>query len=492
MGNRFVQGFNRDAANCRKLAFGGLWVGSLHGYPAIKTSYQDMLKPTVFREYDIRGVADIEFPDEGITLLGQAIGTLLERRAGRKITLGRDTRLSSPRLRDALIRGLVASGCEVTDIGVVPTPVLYYSVFHLAAAGGVMITGSHNPSEFNGFKVVCGDSTIHGETIQELRGLMESGDLAHAEGREINRDIVPAYVEQVASQFQFPRRVRVVVDAGNGTGGPVMHRILELLNVDATEMFFEMDGHFPNHHPDPTVPKNLEALIAKVRDTKADLGIAFDGDTDRIGAIDDQGNIIYGDQLMILYAREILTRKPDATFIGEVKCSQLLYDDIAARGGNPIMWKTGHSLIKAKMKETKAALAGEMSGHMFFADRYYGFDDALYAACRLIEIVANSNKPLSQHLADLPKTVTTPEIRFDCPDEHKFEVVRRAAEVLRSRYKTSDVDGVRVWFEQGWGLVRASNTQPVLVMRFEATSEELLRQYREEVESVVNQAVGGR
>jgi len=448
-----------------------------------------MLKPTVFREYDIRGIADIEFPDDDIALLGQAMGTLLERRIGRKITLGRDTRLSSTRLRDALMRGLVASGCEVTDIGVVPTPVLYYSVFHLGATGGVMITGSHNPSEFNGFKVVCGDLTIHGESIQELREMIDRGDLARGEGRELSVDVVPAYVEQVASQFKFPRRVRVVVDAGNGTGGPVMHRILERLNVDAVEMYFEMDGRFPNHHPDPTVPKNLEALIAKVLETKADLGIAFDGDTDRIGAIDNQGRIIYGDQLMILYAREILARKPGATFIGEVKCSQLLYDDIAARGGNPIMWKTGHSLIKAKMKETHAELAGEMSGHMFFADRYYGFDDALYAACRLIEIVANSPQPLSHQLADLPHTVTTPEIRFDCPDERKFEVVRRAAETLKARHKTSDVDGVRVLFDHGWGLVRASNTQPVLVMRFEATSPELLREYQAEVEAAVEAAV---
>ena len=252
----------------------------------------------------------------------------------------------------------------------------------------------------------------------------------------------------------------------------------ERLNVDATEMFFEMDGRFPNHHPDPTVPENLEALIAKVRETGADLGIAFDGDADRIGAVDDQGTVIYGDQLMILYGREILTRKPGATFIGEVKCSQLMYDDLAARGGNPIMWKTGHSLIKAKMKETHAELAGEMSGHMFFADRYYGYDDALYAACRLMEIVASSGRPLSSQLADLPRTVTTPEIRFDCPDEIKFEVVRRAAAELRARHKTVDVDGVRVLFPRGWGLVRASNTQPVLVMRFEAATPELLRQYR--------------
>jgi phosphomannomutase/phosphoglucomutase len=354
-----------------------------------------MLKSTIFREYDIRGVADIEFPDSGIALLGAAFGTFLQRHAGKKICLGRDTRLSSPRLRDALMKGLLSSGCDVIDIGVQPTPLLYYSVFHLKADGGVMITGSHNPPEFNGFKVVCGSSTIHGERIQDLRRMIETGDLARGQGRETAADVATAYVEEVSSQFRFPRKLRVVVDSGNGTGGPVMHRILEKLNVEAVEMFFEMDGHFPNHHPDPTVPANLGALIAKVLETGADLGIAFDGDTDRIGVVDERGAVIYGDQLMILYAREILARKPGATFIGEVKCSQSLYDDIAARGGHPIMWKTGHSLIKAKMKETHAELAGEMSGHMFFADRYYGFDDALYAACRLMEIVANSPQPLS-------------------------------------------------------------------------------------------------
>ncbi len=450
-----------------------------------------MLKPTIFREYDIRGVAEVEFLDPDIEALGQAFGTFLRRHAGRKICLGRDTRLSSPRLRNALMKGLLSSGCQVTDIGVAPTPVLYYSVFHLQADGGVMITGSHNPPEFNGFKVVCGSSTIYGERIQDLRRMIETGDLARGVGRETTADVVTPYVDEVSSQFRFPRKVRVVVDAGNGTGGPVMHRILERLNVEATEMFFEMDGSFPNHHPDPTVLKNLGPLIAKVLETGADVGIAFDGDTDRIGAVDERGTVLYGDQLMVLYAREILTRKPGATFIGEVKCSQLLYDDIAARGGNAIMWKTGHSLIKAKMKETHAELAGEMSGHMFFADRYFGFDDAMYAACRLMEIVANSGKPLSSHLADLPRTVTTPEIRFDCADELKFAVVRQATAELRARHRISDVDGVRVLFDRGWGLVRASNTQPVLVMRFEAETEELLREYREEVEEVVRRAVAG-
>jgi phosphomannomutase/phosphoglucomutase len=336
--------------------------------------------------------------------------------------------------------------------------------------------------------VVSGTSTIYGEALQEIRRAIETGDLARGEGSEKTADTTTAYVAEVCSQFHFPRRIQVSVDAGNGVGGPVMHRILEKLNVAATKVFFEMDGRFPNHHPDPTVLENLEPLIAEVHRTGADLGIAFDGDADRIGVVDDRGTVMYGDQLMIVYAREILSRKAGATFIGEVKCSQLMYDDIAARGGNPIMWKTGHSLIKAKMKETHAELAGEISGHMFFADRYYGFDDALYAACRLMEIVASSGQPLSSQLADLPRTVTTPEIRFDCPDEIKFEVVRQASTELRARHKTVDVDGVRVLFPHGWGLVRASNTQSVVVMRFEATTPELLKEYQTEVESVVELA----
>ena len=447
-----------------------------------------MLKPTIFREYDIRGVADVELLDEGIEQLGRAIGTYLQRNTGRKVSVGRDTRLSSNRLRNALVKGLVASGCEVTDIGVAPTPVLYYSVFHLKADGAVMITGSHNPSEYNGFKVVSGASTIHGESIQTLRRMIEQGDFTSGQGSEGSFDAVTPYVEEVHSQFRFSRRLKVVVDAGNGAGGPAMRRILEKLNVQATELFFEMDGRFPNHHPDPTLPENLRTLIETVSEQRADLGIAFDGDGDRIGAVDDQGNIVWGDQLMIVYSREILSRKPGATFIGEVKCSQALYDDIEKNGGRGIMWKTGHSLIKAKMKQEQAELAGEMSGHMFFADRYYGFDDALYAACRLMEIVANSGKSLSALLADVPKTVVTPEIRVDTPDDVKFDVVREVTNHFRAKYEVNDIDGVRIHFPAGWGLVRASNTQPALVMRFEAASPELLRGYQTEVEQAVAKA----
>jgi phosphomannomutase / phosphoglucomutase len=447
-----------------------------------------MFKPGIFREYDIRGIADEELLDSDVELLGQALGTYLIRHSGRTICLGRDCRLSGGRIHAALLKGLLASGAHVLDIGTGPTPLLYYSVVHFEAAGGIMITGSHNPPEYNGIKTVCGSGTLHGEQIQQVLKLIQGSDFESGAGTLKEIDAATPYVEEIASQFQFSRRVKVVFDAGNGTAGPVFHRILEKLNVEPVELFFEMDGRFPNHHPDPTVPENLRDLTKSVRKEKAELGIAFDGDADRIGALDEKGNVVYGDMLLLIFGREILSRKPGATFIGEVKCSQVMYDKLAELGGNPIMYKTGHSLIKAKMKQAQAELAGEMSGHMFFADRYYGFDDALYAACRLLEIVAKSGKPLSAQLEGVPKTVSTPELRVDCPDDKKFLVVEKVAEIVRKRHHVVDVDGVRVPFAQGWGLVRASNTQPVLVMRFEATSEKLLNEYRAEIEEIVERA----
>ena len=450
-----------------------------------------MLKPTIFREYDIRGIADSELLSPDVEQLGLGLGTYLSRQSGRKINVGRDCRLSSTRLRDALVKGLLSAGCDVTDIGTVPTPVLYFSAQYLKADGAIMITGSHNPPEYNGFKSVCGSDTLHGEAIQEVRRTIERQDFEHGTGRVASVDVSGPYVDEIAGQFHLDRRIKVVADAGNGTAGPIMHRIFEKLNLDVTELYFEMDGNFPNHHPDPTVPANLAALSDKVRETHAQLGIAFDGDADRIGAVDEHGNVVYGDMLLLIYAREILQRKPGATFIGEVKCSQLMYDFINQWGGNAIMYKTGHSLIKAKMKQEHAELAGEMSGHMFFADRYRGYDDALYAACRLIEIVAKSGRPLSAQLEGIPKTVSTPEIRVDCPDELKFDIVRRVAEHFKGRRKTVDIDGVRVIFPEGWGLLRASNTQPVLVMRFEAANQALLNQYQSEVEEVLEEAKRG-
>lgn len=442
----------------------------------------------IFREYDIRGIADTELLDAGILALGQAIGTYLIRRNARKVNVARDCRLSSERLHDDLLAGLLAAGCEVTDLGVVPTPLLYYSVFHLKADGGVMITGSHNPAEYNGFKVMHGKSTIHGEEIQKVRELVESGDFESGPGSLRTCDIVTPYVAEISAQFQLPRRIKVVADAGNGTAGPVIRRILEKLNCETTELFFEMDGRFPNHHPDPTQPENLQHLVNSVIAQQAEVGLAFDGDSDRIGAVDEQGTILYGDQLMIIYAREILARKPGSTVIGEVKSSQHMYDDIRRRGGIAVMWKTGHSLIKARMQETNAELAGEMSGHMFFADRYYGFDDAIYAACRLLEIVSNSDAPLSSFLSDLPPAFSTPEIRIDCPDEKKFAIVSAVLANFQRDYEVIAIDGARINFGKGWGLVRASNTQPVLVLRFEAQSPELLREYRKLVEDAVAEA----
>lgn len=453
-----------------------------------------MLTSTVFREYDIRGVADRDLPSDGVTELGQAIGTFVRRQLGGaarapRMNVGADCRLSSPRLKAAIAEGLRKAGCAVADIGTVPTPVTYHSVLNSDADGGVMITGSHNPADYNGFKVMLGASTIHGEDIQELRRLIEARAFAEGEGSIVAADAVTAYVEDVAGRFSFPRRVKVVFDGGNGTAGPVLHRILERLNVEPVELFFEMDGHFPNHHPDPTVPKYLAHLQAAVRETGAELGIAFDGDSDRIGAVDENGDVVYGDMLMLIFAREILERKPGATFISEVKSSQVLYDKLAELGGRPIMWKTGHSLIKAKMKEEHAELAGEMSGHMFFADGYYGYDDALYAALRLVDVVSRSGKPLSAQLEGIPAMHATPEIRVDSEDETKFRIVAEAARMLREQsYEVNDTDGVRVRFQNGWGLLRASNTQPVLVMRFEAGTAEDLQAYQQTMETLLAEA----
>ncbi len=453
-----------------------------------------MLKPTIFREYDIRGVADQELTDDGIELLGRAIGTYIGRlRQRRRVNVGRDCRLSSERLRDAIVAGLVATGCEVTDLGMVPTPLLYYSAFHLDCDGGVMITGSHNPAEYNGFKIMCGLSTLHGEEIQKLRALIEASDFDAAESGSVkDYDIIAPYVAEISEQFKLRNWVRVVIDCGNGVAGPTLHRLLDHVRCDKVELFFTPDGRFPNHHPDPTVPKNLESLITWVKDSRASLGIALDGDGDRIGAVDEKGNVVFGDQLLAVYAREILGRKPGATFISEVKASQVMYDYITKLGGRAIMWKTGHSLIKAKMQEEKAELAGEMSGHMFFGDRYYGYDDALYAALRLIELLDKADAPLSKLLADLPLAFSTPEIRVDCPDEEKFHLVERVKEAFRQTHQIIDVDGVRVLFPEGWGLMRASNTQPVIVMRFEAARPELLDDYRRQVEAVIAQASQAR
>jgi phosphomannomutase/phosphoglucomutase len=438
------------------------------------------MNPQVFREYDIRGVVEDDFDDAFVSDLGRAYATVLHRAGKRNITLGRDCRLSSPALRARLLEGLLESGINVIDIGVVPTPLLYFSVLHWQMDGGVMITGSHNAAEYNGFKLGVGPTTIFGEEIQNVRRLVEKRDFqaGGTPGKLTEKPIVPEYGEFILSQFKLRKGMKVAVDGGNGCGGVIAVPLMKQLGVEVIELFIEMDGRFPNHHPDPTVEANMRHLQGAVTKHGAELGIAYDGDADRVGAIDENGRIVWGDELMVIFSRSILKERAGAAIIGDVKCSQRMYDDIAKRGGRPIMWKTGHSLIKSKLREEHAALAGEMSGHMFFADRYFGFDDAIYASFRLLEIVSSEKLGLGALLADLPRSTFTPEIRLDCPDDRKFEVVRRAAEFFRKNYRVIDIDGVRVRFDDGWGLVRASNTQPALVMRFEADSAKRLEEIR--------------
>jgi phosphomannomutase/phosphoglucomutase len=448
------------------------------------------MNPRVFREYDIRGVADRDLDGAFTADLGRAIGTYLGRAGAKRITLGRDCRVTSPRLHEALSGGIRETGLDVIDVGIVSTPLLYFSVFHFDADGGVQITGSHNPPEDNGFKILRGKSTIHGEEIQKLRVLVEKRDFVRAPrpGSIESRDIQEPYLAHALSQLKVgERRFPVVVDAGNGTGGVTCVPLLRRLGFEVADLFCEMDGRFPNHHPDPTVEKNVAALRAKVAETGAEVGIALDGDADRIGVVDAKGRIVWGDQLMILFARAILAEQPGATFVSEVKCSQALYDEIGRAGGRAIMWKVGHSLIKDKMKQEHAVLAGEMSGHIFFAHRYLGYDDAIYAAARLVELLSRSKTTLAEHVDTLPKLHNTPEIRIDCPDDVKFEVVKRAVERFRRDHEVIDVDGARIKFGDGWGLVRASNTGPVLVCRFEAASEARLDEIRRYVESGLQQ-----
>jgi phosphomannomutase / phosphoglucomutase len=448
-----------------------------------------MINPHIFREYDVRGIVGSDLTPDTVRLLGRGFGTYAVRRSVRTVVLGRDIRLSSPAFRDAMASGLTASGLDVVDVGICPSPLLYFSIIRFEADGGVMITGSHNPPEFNGFKLCVGPSAIHGDMIQEVRRIVEGGDFRDGRGAVNHREIIPEYIRYVGSAVSIPRKLRVVIDAGNGTGGLVAPALFRDLGMDVVELFCDPDGRFPNHFPDPTIPDNLRHLIASVRETGADVGVGYDGDADRIGAVDEKGNVIFGDYLLVLFAREILSRKPGATIISEVKASQNLYDDVARRGGRPVMWKAGHSLIKQKMKEEGAELAGEMSGHIFFADRYLGFDDAIYASARLFEIVASADRPLSGLLADLPHVVATPEIRVDCPDDRKFRVVEKVSAIVAPQARdVIAVDGVRALFEGGWGLVRASNTQPVLVLRYEGKDEATVARIRAVMEDAVMQA----
>ncbi len=450
----------------------------------------------VFREYDIRGQAERDLGDAFVERIGRSLAELLRADGAARpprIAVGRDCRLSGSRLFDALSAGLIAGGAEVLDVGIGPTPKLYFSVHHLNADGGIMITGSHNPAEDNGMKIMRGRGSFFGTALQELRELALGPALPRVTGGSLHSESVDdAYVARL-TEGMLPNAgtLKVVADGGNGAAGPLGLRALNALGYRPVALYCDMDGRFPNHHPDPTVPKNLADLIARVRSEHAQVGVAWDGDGDRLGVVDATGEIVWGDRLLALFSRGILARTPGATVIADVKCSQALFDDVARHGGRPIMWKTGHSLIKTKMKEEHAAVAGEMSGHFFFADRYLGYDDGIYAALRLLEILAQSGRTVLEELSDLPASFHTPEIRVDCPDALKFEVVERVRERLKDRGKINALDGVRVTYTDGaWSLVRASNTGPIIVLRFEAPSAERLESIRKEVEAVVHEARG--
>ena len=447
------------------------------------------INPKIFREYDIRGIVGQDLDETVVETLGRAMGTFFLGRGQKDVAVGRDCRLSSPGFGAALIRGLLTTGCDVADLGVVPTPLLYFSVFYKKKEAGVMITGSHNPPEHNGFKMMSGEDTLYGKTIQALYEIVRKGVFPRGQGRVTSLDVVSEYQDYVAGNVRFSRPVKVVIDAGNGTGGAVAVPLLRRMGAEVVDMFCEPDGRFPNHHPDPTLPEAMEKLIAKVRESGAELGIGYDGDADRIGVVDDEGRILWDDQLLIVFARDILPARPGAAVISEVKASKVLYEEIERLGGRPIMWRTGHSLIKQKIKEEKAPLAGEMSGHIFFADRWFGFDDAIYASARLLEILSRSKTKLSAVLAGLPKTYSTPEIRIYASDEVKFKIVDEVRRELTALYPVIDIDGVRVLFPKGWGLVRASNTQDVIVLRFEADTEADLAAIQKEIRGVLQKVI---
>ena len=462
--------------------------------PCLRNNYRApffSMNTNIFREYDIRGIVGEQLTDETVGILSRAIGTFFVKNGATRIAIGYDARESSPRFCEIISHGLNACGCDVVLIGMVPTPVLYHTAFTKDVDGGVMITGSHNPPHHNGFKICLGNTTLFGSQIQQIKEIALSGVFETGFGSVGSIDVLDDYVADIVSKISFGRRkLKAVVDAGNGMGSVTAVPIYNRLGVELVELFTEPDSTFPNHHPDPTVTENLQDTIRAVHEHKADVGIAFDGDGDRIGIIDETGRIIWGDELMILLSRTVLAERPGSTIIAEVKCSQNLFNDIEKHGGTAIMERAGHSIIKSRMKETGAVLAGEMSGHIFFADRFYGFDDAAYAGARLLEILSKTDKKLSELFDGIPETYSTPELRVDCPDETKFEVVAKVAQHFSQTNKVITIDGARIIFDHGWGLVRASNTQAILVLRFEAVSQEHLDAIKKDVDRFLATVIG--
>ena len=445
------------------------------------------VNPNIFREYDIRGIAEKDLTDNMVEAIGKSYATYLGNNGLRKFVVGRDVRLSSERIQAALIKGIISTGADVINIGLVPTPVLYFSIVQLNADGGIMVTGSHNPIEFNGLKMCHGIASVYGEQIQQLKQIIEHGEFIKGQGTVVDKDIVDEYVRTIKSKIKLNRKLKIVIDAGNGTAGEIAPQLWEDLGCEVIRLYCELDGNFPNHLPDPTVPKYVVDLQKLVLEHQADLGIGYDGDADRIGVIDDRGRIIYADRLIALFSRDVLKRMPQSTIVFDVKCSQALPEYIERYGGVPLMWKTGHALLKAKMKQENSPFAGEMSGHIFFKDEYFGFDDAIYASGRLLRILDETGNKLSQLIDEIPYFISTPEIRIECADEAKFDVIANLVEEFKKEQDVIDIDGARVQFGDGWGLVRASNTQPVLVLRFEAKTEERLEEIKNIFKTKLNQ-----
>jgi phosphomannomutase/phosphoglucomutase len=467
-----------------------------------------VIPSAIFREYDIRGVAGKDLAGDTAALIGKAFSSLVKSfiPEAKQVSVGRDVRLSSDKLAAGLIKGIVSSGINVYDLGVCPTPVQYFSLHHLDLDGGIMITGSHNPPEYNGFKISIGKDTIYGRNIQKLKEIIERQEwtISEKDGEIKYCNIMDPYKEYMMKQFAYLnsarfRRVKAVIDAGNGTAGAIVPEILNGMGCEVIPLYCEPDGRFPNHHPDPTVVEYMQDLIAETKRSGADIGVGYDGDADRIGVVDSEGTVIWGDQVMIILSRELLKGNPGARVIGDVKCSQAMFDEVKKHGGIPLMWKTGHSLIKQKMKEEGALIAGEFSGHIFISDKYFGYDDALYTTFRIIEIMKKTGKDIKELLSDIARMSYTPEIRRECPEDRKKEVVDNVVSRLLAYTKEGNapcriidvntLDGVRVLFERGWGLIRTSNTQPVIVMRAEAEDEEHLHQYTSFLENELSNAM---
>ncbi len=445
----------------------------------------NQINPQIFREYDIRGVVGEDLNEGIIERIGKAYGSYMRRMGKKRVSLGRDCRLSSPAFAGAISDGITSTGINVIDIGMVTTPMVYFSLFNLDIDGGVMITASHNPSEYNGVKLCVGKEALFGEEIQKIRKIAESGDFAKGAGSVETASIMDKYLNFLMENVEIKPGIRVAIDCGNAMTGIVAPKILKEFGCEVTELYVTPDGRFPNHHPDPIVEENLRDLIDTVRRERLDLGIGFDGDGDRIGIVDENGNMIWGDMLLVIFARDVIGRIPGTKVVGEVKSSTRLYREIERLGGKPIMWKAGHSLMKNKMKVEGAVLAGEMSGHIFFGDKFFGYDDAVYAALRLLEIISKTGEKVSQLLDGIPPAFATPEIRVECPDEIKFDLVEKVKEEFKKEYKVIDIDGVRIEFPDGWGLIRPSNTQPALVLRFEARTKERLEEIRSLIEGTL-------